>query len=107
MTITLYYFRQTELKTKKNNFNVALLEKEGKPVEVDFRGFNISEGDSYKIYDLENRNIPVKSGTISNDLKVEFPMSLSEFERPLHNTIAIKSADNFGVYRIEFKESKI
>ena len=33
-------------------------------------------------------------------------MGLKAFEKPLHNTIAIKSVDNFGVYRIVFEEKK-
>jgi hypothetical protein len=31
-------------------------------------------------------------------------MGLEKIEMPLHNTVATKSVDNFGVYRIEFTE---
>ena len=42
------------LKTNPNHFNVALLQKEGNEVTVDFSGFEIKEGSNYKIYDVEN-----------------------------------------------------
>lgn len=95
-----------KLSSKPNEFNVALLEKNGDDVTVDFSNYNIKRNSSFKIYDLENRNKVVKSGTISKNEKITFPMSLKAFEKPLHNTIAIKSADNFGVYRIVFEEKK-
>ncbi|MFC0605964.1 hypothetical protein [Winogradskyella pulchriflava] len=96
----------SELSTKPNHYNVALLQKEGNDVLVDFSEYGIEEGTSYKIYDLENRAVVVKSGKISDNKKVMFPMALSAFEKPLHNTVATKSADNFGVFRIEFEKQK-
>lgn len=93
-----------KLSSRPNEYNVALLEKNGNDVIVDFSNHNLKKGTSFKIYDLENRNEVVKSGTISKDKKITFPMSLKDFELPLHNTVAAKSADNFGVYRIVFEE---
>ncbi|WP_426431000.1 hypothetical protein ACPX19_01260 [Winogradskyella sp. HB-48] len=93
-----------KLSSIPNQFNLALLEKNGNDVTVDFSNYNIKKGTSYKIYDLENRNTVVKSGTISNDKKIIFPMNLKAFEKPLHNNIATKSYENFGVYRIVFEE---
>ena len=94
------------LDTNPNYFNVVLLEKEGKDVMVDFSDYEIKEGASYKIHDVENRNKIIKSGKISSEITVQFPMNLSDFEKPLHNTIATKSANNFGVFRIEFDKQK-
>ncbi|WP_369997956.1 hypothetical protein [Winogradskyella sp.] len=94
------------LDTNPNHFNVVLLEKEGKDVMVDFSDYEIKEGASYKIYDVENRNRIIKSGKISSEITVQFPMNLSDFEKPLHNTIATKSANNFGVFRIGFDKQK-
>jgi len=90
------------LHTKSNMFNVALLQKEGENVTVDFSEFNMKKGTSYRVYDIESKEIVVKSGALSDDKKIKFPMILSKFEQPLHNTKAVKSPNNFGVYRIVF-----
>jgi len=95
-----------QLKTNSNHFNVVLIDKNGNNVTVNFNKDDIEEGMIYKIYDIENRSVVIKSGEVPNDLKIEFPMGLKQFEMPLHNTIATKSADNFGVYRIEFSEKE-
>ena len=92
----------SQLKSNSNYFNVALIEKSSKDVNVDFKDYGIEEGMSYKIYDIENRNVLVKSGKMTNGLTVQFPMDLKKFEKPLHNATATKSVSNFGVYRIEF-----
>ncbi len=60
----------------------------------------------YTIYDMENRGVVAKSGILGKDKKVVFPIGLSAYEKPLHNTIAKKSASNFGVYRIEFEKPR-
>ncbi|WP_299364597.1 hypothetical protein [Winogradskyella sp.] len=95
-----------KLNSKPNHFNVVLLEKEGKDVMVDFSQLNIGKEASYKIYDIENITVVIKSGRLSEEAKVKFPMGTSEFEKPLHNAKASKSANNFGVYRIVFEETK-
>ncbi len=96
----------TCLKTNENHFNIALLDKNGTDVIVDFTSENIDEGTAYEIYDIENRDVVIKSGKISKDFKIEFPMELKDFQMPLHNTVATKTAKNFGVYRIEFETKK-
>ncbi|MEO1033129.1 MAG: hypothetical protein AAFX55_17125, partial [Bacteroidota bacterium] len=94
------------LESDSHQFNVVLLEKEGQDVTVDFSALGIQEGTPYKIYDIENRKDILESGKLSKDKKLKFPMALSEFEKPLHNTIATKSVSNFGVYRVEFEDTK-
>ncbi len=94
----------TELKTQPNQFNIALLDKSGKDVMIDFNEFDISEGQTYKIYDIENRSVVVASGKVAKNIKLKFSMKLSAFEKPLHNTIAAKSHNNFGVYRVVFEK---
>jgi len=95
-----------KLETNPNHFNVAILNKNKNDTNVSFSDFNIEEGMTYKIYDIENRTAVVKSGEVVNDLKIKFPMALKPLEKPLHNTLAVKSADNFGVYRIELEKPK-
>ncbi|WP_299111822.1 hypothetical protein [uncultured Winogradskyella sp.] len=95
-----------ELKTEKDQFYVALLDKEANDVTVDFSAFNIEAGAAYKIYDIENRNVVAKPGKMPKNMKISFPMGLKAFEKPLHNSIAAKSADNFGVYRIVFEKQE-
>ncbi|MDP5081574.1 MAG: hypothetical protein NWP87_02880, partial [Winogradskyella sp.] len=94
------------LSTNPNHFNVAILDKNGNAVTVDFSKEDIEEGMTFKIYDIENRSVPIKSGVVEKDLKIIFPMDLEAYEMPLHNKLTIKSANNFGVYRIEFETSE-
>ncbi len=96
----------SQMETNSNAFNIVLLEKEGKSITVDFSSKNIKKGQMYTIYDMENRDVVAKSGILGKDKKVVFPMGLSAYEKPLHNTIAKKSASNFGVYRIEFEKPR-
>lgn len=95
-----------KLSSRPNEYNVALLEKNGNNVTVDFINYNIKEGSTFKIYDIENRNVVLKSGKLSGDKKITFPMTSSAYEKPLHNTIATKSAGNFCVFRVEFEAPK-
>jgi len=93
-----------KLNSLKNTYNVVLLDENGNDVAVSFKNETVNEGMMYKIYDIENRTKVVKSGVIGSDLIIEFPMGLKVLEMPLHNTTALKSADNFGVFRIEFSK---
>ena len=68
--------------------------------------FYIEKGTTFKIYDIENRTSVIKSGKVSGDLKIKFSMGLEQFKIPLQNTVAAKSANNFGVYRVEFTNPK-
>ena len=96
------------LDISKNEFNqseyrVTLFHKEGQPVSVDFSKYNLKKGRSFKIYDVENLNTVLKSGTLSEDSNILFPMDNSTFEKPLHNTKAQKTVSNFGVFIIAFE----
>lgn len=95
-----------KLKTNPNHFNVALLNKNGNDVTVDFSDFEVEDGMTFEIYDIENRTKMISSGKVTSDLTINFPMGLKQFEMPLHNTVATKSVDNFGVYRVEFSKQK-
>lgn len=96
----------TEQSSKKNNYRVILFNKYGKDVIVDFSKYNISKGSTYRIVDVENSKIIIKSGKVNRDTKITFPMNLKNFEHPLHNDKAVKTLDNFGVYNIEFEVLK-
>jgi hypothetical protein len=91
----------------KNKFTLALFNAEGNDVTVDFSEYNIQAKQTFKIYDIENPNVVLKTGRLSEDFKVIFPMQLTEFEKPLHNVSALKTLSNFGVFRIEFEDQKI
>ncbi len=93
-------------KTNSNHYNIALLDKNGNDVTVDFSNYGIEKGMTFKIYDIENRKRVVKYGEVTTELKIKFPMGLKQFEMPLHNTVTTKSAENFAVYRIEFEGQK-
>lgn len=86
-----------------NSFKVVLFNKKGSDVKVDFSKYKIPKGSSYKIYDVENRKDIAASGIISADKTVSFPMGLTKFQKPLNNTLAQKTASNFGVFVIEFE----
>ncbi len=91
---------------KRNTYTVALFDKKGDDVEVDFSEQKFEKGTSYNIYDVENRNQIVASGIVNTSNKVIFPMNSIIFEKPLHNNIAKKTVSNFGVFIIEFEENK-
>ena len=95
-----------KLNNDGTEFNIAILNKNGTAVQVNFNEFEIEEGSTFKIYDIENRTVVITSGEISKNLKIEFPLALTRFEKPLHNNTATKSANNFGVFRIEFEQPK-
>ncbi|NRA93990.1 MAG: right-handed parallel beta-helix repeat-containing protein, partial [Psychroserpens sp.] len=74
---------------KSGDFFVALYQKQGQPVSVNFNSYNIEAGTSYTIYDVENPNVILKEGKLSDDQEIVFPMQLKELEKPLHNEKAI------------------
>ena len=90
----------------ENKFNLALFNADGNDVPVDFSKHNLKAGVEYKIYDVENSIVVVKSGQLPEDFKVMFPMQLTAFERPHHNTLAQKTESSFGVFVIEFEAQK-
>ncbi|WP_299336971.1 hypothetical protein [uncultured Psychroserpens sp.] len=93
----------TRYKYRKDAFKVVILQKDGEPTMADFSKAGLKTGINYTIYDVENVSKVLKTGTLSEDFKITFPMQLTAFEKPLHNTKAKKSLSNFGVFIIEFK----
>lgn len=89
-----------------NTFNLALFDKQGGEVVVDFSGYAVSKGSAYKIYDVENRTVVVRSGVLGDDKKVTVPMSAIAFERPLYNQKTRKTPSNFGAFVIAFEANR-
>lgn len=88
----------------KMAFNVALFDKAGRDVAVNVSEYGIQSGLSYTIYDAENPEVILKSGQVSENNSVIFPMNNTSFKKPLHNSKAQKTPSNFGVFIIEFEE---
>ncbi|MEZ4791899.1 MAG: right-handed parallel beta-helix repeat-containing protein [Gelidibacter sp.] len=91
---------------RPNTFRVALFNKQGDDVEVDFSGYNLSKGSSYSIYDVENPNEIAATGILNGDRKVMFPMGLAKLKKPRHNEAYQKTPSNFGVFIIQFETEK-
>ena len=87
---------------KTNTYNVALFNKKGNDVAVDFTEFGVKKGTSFRIYDVENRKDAVASGIVNDSKKVLFPMTVNAFDSPLNNNKAQKTMTNFGIFMIEF-----
>jgi hypothetical protein len=94
----------TKMNASDDVYRVTLFSKEGKDVSVDFSNLDLKNGSTYKIYDIENPEKIIKSGKISNESKLEFPMNTTVIEQPLHNHIAKKTLNNFGVYMVKFEK---
>ena len=94
----------TKIKESEDNYRVTLFQKEGEDVSADISNLNIKKGSTYKIYDIENPDKIIKSGKMSSDGVIVFPMNVSVFELPLHNQIAKKTPSNFGVFMIKFEK---
>ncbi|MCK7591513.1 right-handed parallel beta-helix repeat-containing protein [Subsaxibacter sp. CAU 1640] len=92
-----------ERSQQPNSFNLALFDKEGKEVMVDFSKYHILKGSSYRIYDVENRTEVLASGVLGEDKKIKVAMDNVKFVKPLHNDKAEKTLSNFGAYIIEFE----
>lgn len=86
-----------------NAFNLALFDKQGDAVAVDFSDYSVSIGSRYTVYDVENRKAVLVSGVLGDDKKVTVPMASTAFERPLHNEKTKKTGSNFGAYVIKFE----
>ena len=93
----------TKNEFNQNEYRVTLFHKEGQPVSVDLSKYNLKIGSSFKVYDVENLNAVLKSGTFSNDGTILFPMDTQNFVKPLHNTKAQKTLSNFGVFIVKFE----
>ena len=94
----------TKIKDSEDNYRVTLFQKEGEDVSADISSLNIKKGSTYKIYDIENPDKIIKSGKMSSDGMIVFPMNVSVFELPLHNQIAKNTPSNFGVFMIKFEK---
>lgn len=94
----------TKIRETEYGYRVTLFSKEGKNVTVDFSNLDLKNASNYKIYDIENPEKIIKSGKISTDSKLEFPMNTKVIEQPLHNQIAKKTPNNFGVYIVKFEK---
>lgn len=80
----------SEIETSIKTFQLALFNKEGNDVPIDFSGYKIEKHTPFAIKNIEDGAI-IKSGTVNENGIVVFPMGA-------YNLTAI----NFGVYRIEF-----
>lgn len=96
----------TKHKGSSTKFHVALFHAEGNNVPVDFSEQNVKANSLYRIYDLENPSVIIKTGVLAEDNKVTFPMGLTRFKKPLHNSVAKKTLSNFGVFEIEFEDQQ-
>ena len=94
----------TKFLHKALTYKVVLFQEDGNEVIVDFSKSDIQVGLNYKIYDVENPNVTLKTGKLSEDFKITFPMQLTEFEKPLFKISAQKTLSNFGVFVIEFED---
>jgi hypothetical protein len=83
---------------KQNTFRVVLFNKYENDVTVNFLDYNLIKGMTYTIKDVENYDTTLKSGILSETLKVKFPMQLKRNKN--------KTFNNFGVYIIEFSETE-
>ncbi|MBO6606149.1 right-handed parallel beta-helix repeat-containing protein [Psychroserpens sp.] len=84
-------------------FTMALFDETSTGVRVDFSEYDLVLGQAYKILDVENPNVIIKTGQLNADMQIFIPMDGSEFKTPMHNTKAKKTMSDFGVYRIEFE----
>lgn len=89
----------TQNEYDKTKFRVVLFDKNEADVTVDFSKYKIKKGTPYTIIDVENHSEILKSGILSADKKVVFPMKLNRNDKN-------KTLDNFGVYIIEFDKTK-
>lgn len=89
----------------KNKYNLALFNDEGQDVTVDFSAENLKVGQTFTIYDVENREEVLSSGTLPEDFKITVPMQSTAFKKPSHNIKAKKTLSNFGVFIVEFDVS--
>ncbi len=82
----------SEIATPVKTFQLALFNKEGNDVTVNFSKYAIEKNTSYSIKNIEDGST-IKSGKVAENGDVLFPMGM-------YNQTAI----NFGVYRIEFNQ---
>lgn len=82
---------------KKDKYTVSILNKTEENVIVNFMNQEVLEGAKYTIRDVENLSEVLKTGVISQDKNIEFPMKLNK-------GLKTKTLDNFGVFVVEFSD---
>ena len=80
-----------------NKYRVVLFSKNEEDVTVDFSSYGFSKRTLYTIRDVEDYSKVLKSGVLSDDKKITFPMKLN-------NSNKNKTLDNFGVFILEFSQ---
>jgi len=90
----------TKSEYKADQYRVVLFNKLEQNVAVDFSRFEIKNGNTYTITDVENLENVLKSGVLNEDSKIIVPMQAI-------NPSEIKTLNNFGVYIIEFNKPEI
>ncbi|WP_411767736.1 right-handed parallel beta-helix repeat-containing protein [Winogradskyella sp. A3E31] len=91
-----------QIEGQSNEFLVNLFDPNAKEVTIDFSKFYGLKGQTFKVYDIENADKILKTGQLSDDLKVKINMAAAYSANPS----AQKSLANFGVYRIVFEDFK-
>lgn len=91
---------------RRGAYKVVLMNKNTTEVAVDFSRYLLKKGMAYKIYDAENPNKVILSGSLDESGQINFPLGLTELEYPLHNGVAQKTPANFGVFIIEFQSGE-
>ena len=96
--------RIAEHRLNRNMFNIVLFTEEFNPVELHISeiGNHLKIGQTYNIIDVENPDVILKNGQISDTGMIEVPMDSKAFKKPLHNDRAVKTLRNLGVFQIEF-----
>ncbi len=104
----------TQNKYAPNKFTVVLFDKSGSNKTVDFTNYTIPTGTAYKIRDVENYHTIVTegiyNGSISFDMEstqIELPTVGEEITNNYLSSYAVKSANNFGTYIVEFETCNI
>ena len=97
----------TKYKYQAQTYKLVIFKDDGKQVIVDFSKYDIKTNSVFTIYDVENPDVVLKRGVLNEDYKITFPMQLTTFEKPLHNSLAKKTLSNFGVFIIEFEAAPV
>ena len=91
--------RYNQSNNNKNKYHISILNKTEENVIVNFSNQEITEGVQYTIRDVENLSEVLKTGVITKNRNIEFPMKLNKGSKT-------KTLDNFGVFIVEFSEPK-
>ncbi|MFC4721534.1 hypothetical protein ACFO5O_04315 [Geojedonia litorea] len=81
----------------ENKYRVVLFSKNEDDVTVDFSSYGLPKGIQYTIRDVEDYSEVLKTGILSKDKKISFPMKLNRGNKN-------KTLDNFGVFILEVSQ---